>query len=163
MGPMKSWKRIQDRSRILNLGAGNRIIKGAVNLDWIKNRPEIDTIWDLNQLPWPFPDERFLWIEAWAIFEHLDIGLIACLNESWRLLTPGGTLKFKVPWAGNPIACWTDPTHRRGYTRATIEFFDPSTAWGQKAARYTPYKWKIDFNALNPEKTSVMVRMRKRP
>lgn len=89
--------------------------------------------------------------------------LLTTVDECWRLLTPGGVLKCKVPWAGNPIAVWTDPTHRRGYTRATFEMFDPSTEWGQRITWYTERKWKIDMNLVNPEQTSVMVRMRKRP
>lgn len=157
-----SWKEIEDRSRILNLGSGNRIIPKAVNHDLTAHRPEISRCWDLNRLPWPWADNQFLWIEAWAILEHLDIDLLTSINECWRILEAGGILKLKVPWAGNPLAAWRDPTHRWASTIETFAMFDPATEWGQHAEWYTQRKWKLEYNKLNPEKTSVMVRMRKR-
>jgi len=70
------------------------------------------------------------------------------INECWRLLVPGGVLKLKVPWAGNPLAAWRDPTHRWASTIETFEMFDPATKWGQHLMWYTERKWKIDLNML---------------
>jgi hypothetical protein len=44
--------------RILNLGSGRKFRDDAVNLD-ITTRTNPDVVHNLNERPWPFPDDRF--------------------------------------------------------------------------------------------------------
>ena len=101
--------------KILNLGAGNRLIEGAVNHDLYKHRSEIDVAHDLNIFPWPWADCSFDQIVALSVFEHLDVNLVVTLNECHRLLLPGGILVLKLPlWSAEQAH--DDPTHRWFFT-----------------------------------------------
>ena len=128
--------------RILNLGAGNRIIEGAVNHDLVKHRPEIDIAHDLNELPWPWADSSFDLIVARAVLEHLRMTLIESVNECWRILRPGGYLQLKLPHWQHEHS-YTDPTHYWHFTCQTCDIFDPSTTYGRHYAFYTDRKWRI--------------------
>lgn len=128
--------------RVLNLGAGNRIIKGAVQHDRTKHRPEIDVTHDLNILPWPFEAKSFDKIVALAVFEHLDIDLLASLNECHRILAPGGHLIIKLPLQRG-FNAYDDPTHRWFFTLRSLDQFCPETPRGKAYGFYTPYKWKF--------------------
>ena len=129
-------------TEVLNLGAGNRIVEGAINHDRRKHRPEIDVAWDLNRLPWPWKDGDFQHVRAMSVLEHLDVDLLTSLNECWRILAPGGTLHIRLPYWRHET-CWRDPTHRRGYTMETFDIFDPTTQVGRDYGFYTPHKWHI--------------------
>ena len=128
--------------KVLNLGAGNRIIENAVNHDLRKHRPEIDVAHDLNRLPWPWEDGKFEKVRAMSVLEHLDADLLASIDECWRILVPGGVLHIRVPYWRHET-CWRDPTHRRGYTMETFDIFDPTTKVGQEYGFYTTCKWRI--------------------
>ena len=128
--------------RLLNLGAGNRILDGAVNHDRIKHRPEIDVVHDLNDLPWPWDDNSFDKIAALAVFEHLVPDLVQVLNECWRILAPGGEIVIKVPY-WNSDNSYKDPTHRWFFSLGAFDQFDPDTERGRAYAFYTERKWKI--------------------
>ncbi len=140
---------------ILNLGAGNKIMAGAVNHDRIKHRDEIDVVWDLNVLPWPWQDNSFDMIVARAVLEHLNIDLLASLNECWRILRPGGVLHVKLPyWRAD--AAYADPTHRWQFCLESLDLFDPDTPRGQEYSFYTQRKWRIiKPPRLNRAQTSI--------
>lgn len=127
---------------ILNLGAGNRIVSGALNHDQWKHRPEIDVMWDLDVLPWPWEDNSFDEIQAIAVFEHLSITLIDSLDECWRILKPKGRLVVKYPLWNTPT-CHDDPTHHWYWSERVLEVFDPDTKYGADHPYYTDKKWKI--------------------
>jgi len=126
----------------LNLGAGNRIIDGAVNHDLTLHRPEITVAHDLNDLPWPWPDDSFDHIEAWAVLEHLRITLLVSLAGCWRILRVGGVLNAKLPLWNHDMS-WADPTHFWKFSLVSLDQFDPDTERGAHYAYYTPRKWKI--------------------
>jgi predicted SAM-dependent methyltransferase len=127
--------------KVLNLGAGKSPIKDAVNHDITKHSDFISIVWDLNKLPWPWKDNSFDKIVAWAVLEHLDISLVQSMNECWRILRPGGIIALKVPYWDSE-GCWNDPTHKRGYTLQSMDYFDPDTKFGTQYNFYTPFKWK---------------------
>ena len=147
---------------ILNLGCGNRLLSAkpgevAVNHDRIKHRPEIDAVWDLNEIPWPVEDNSFDRIVARSVFEHIKPDLLETLNECWRILRPEGTIQIKVPyWRAD--AAYEDPTHRWFFTLGSFDLFDPDTERGQQYGFYTERKWRIVRPArLNNAKTSIFV------
>lgn len=127
---------------VLNIGCGNRIVEGAVNHDRVKHRPEVDVAHDLNVLPWPFEAQSFDKVVALAVLEHLDIDLVASLNECHRILRPGGQLVIKLPLQSGSNA-YDDPTHRWFFTLNSLDQFCPETERGQAYGFYTPYKWKF--------------------
>lgn len=146
----------------LNLGCGNRPLRNAINHDRTRHHEYVDIAHDLNELPWPWDDEQFDYINSRAVFEHLFIDLLRSFNECWRILKPGGELYVKLPhWQSG--RAWDDPTHRRPYTLRTFNYFDPDTREGQEYTFYTPCKWKIINPArLNSAKSSIICTLRKR-
>ena len=162
----------------LNLGAGNRLLQYKLYPEgdpellaskYIEHdvaqlpHGEIDVIHNLNETPWPWPDNRFQKIEAWSVFEHLRISLIDSVEECWRILMPGGELHVKVPYWKSTHA-YLDPGHYwRGWDLRSFDFFDPGTKYGTEAEFYTPHKWRLlsrDFNDKHAQ-SGVCVRMRK--
>lgn len=85
-----------------------------------------DTEWDLERLPWPFPDNTFDEVHAYEILEHIGRqgdyrSYFAHFEEIWRILKPGGWLcgtspSHKSPWL------WGDPGHTRTISRETFIF-----------------------------------------
>jgi predicted SAM-dependent methyltransferase len=129
-------------SDVLNLGAGNRIVEGAVNHDLTKHRAEIEVAHDLDVLPWPWADGSFDKVVATSVFEHLRINLVEALDECWRLLRPGGILYVKLPHWKHDNA-YLDPTHYWRYSVHTLKMFDPETGLGKRYGFYTERKWRI--------------------
>jgi hypothetical protein len=123
----------------LNLGAGRRIIAGAVNLD-IFNLPGIDIVYDLNQTPWDFavPEGGFDKVIAHAILEHLKLDLVEAMNEIWGVCAVGAELRVKVPWHRGSLY---NGLHRWMYSIHSFDIFDPRTRNGQVYDYYTPRKW----------------------
>ena len=147
-------------SDILNLGAGNKIIPGAVNHDRIVHRPEITVTHDLNVLPWPWDDNSFDLIVACAVFEHLRNTLLETVGECWRILRPGGVLHMKLPYWDSE-ASYRDPTHYWRFSLSTCDIFDPRTKYGRDYRFYTDRKWEIVQPAkLNKGGSSFAVKMR---
>lgn len=145
----------------LNLGCGNKLLEDAVNHDLHKHRPEIDVVWDLNILPWPWKDNEFDFINSSAVFEHLDIDLFACMAECWRILKPEGIVRVKLPhWESD--SAHDDPSHRWYYSRGSFDQFDPDTRRGREYSFYTPYKWKILQVRLNNAKSSIIAKLQVR-
>lgn len=141
----------------LNLGAGNDVMADAVNHDRVKHRSEIAVAWDLNNLPWPWPDGSFDLIVAKAVLEHLRANLIESVNECWRILRPRGQLYLKLPF-WNHERSYDDPTHYWRYTLRSCNVFDPDTPEGANYGMYTECKWKIVRAAeLNKAGTSLHV------
>jgi predicted SAM-dependent methyltransferase len=147
---------------ILNLGCGNRILSNAINHNLWKHRPEVDIVWNLNELPWPWEDESFGHISAVAVLEHLDIDLLTAVNECWRILKPGGQVEIKLPY-WNHDKSYGDPSHRYVAGMEIFDCFDPTTDRGARYSFYTDRKWEIVRVALNEERSSIWGWMRKIP
>ena len=55
----------------LNLGSGNEIKDGFINVDFKQNKG-VDIVHDLNKHPWPFENDTFKEVFAENVIEHLD-------------------------------------------------------------------------------------------
>lgn len=135
----------------LNLGAGNEILETHVNHDLTAHRPEIASIWDLNDRPWPWPDDEFEEVAAISVLEHLKLTLIESLDECWRIIRKGGLLKLKFPLPTSPFFHY-DPTHRWAWAPEALQFVDPATRFGQTYGYYTDLKWLIVKCRSGPKK-----------
>ena len=129
-------------TKILNLGAGNRILDNAINHDLTRHRDEISIAHDLNILPWPWDDSAFEQIQLISVAEHLKLTLIETLNECWRVIESGGRLTIKYPIYTSGTS-YDDPTHRWHWSLNVLDFVDPNTRHGKDNHYYTPYKWHI--------------------
>jgi SAM-dependent methyltransferase len=84
----------------LNLGCGNDIRDGYVNCDnGSQGSIATNAAWpvDLNQFPWPFPDNYADEILMWHVLEHLP-DTTRVLTEIRRVLKPGGVFWGQVPY-----------------------------------------------------------------
>ena len=125
----------------LNLGAGTRIIEGAVNHDIIAH-PGVDVVHDLDDLPWPWADNSFDRIDARSVFEHLELTLLETLDECWRILRPDGALVLVYP-VHTSHTSWDDPTHRWHWTPESLDYADPETRYGEQVTTYRRHDWEI--------------------
>lgn len=98
------------RRTTLNLGCGLKHVPEAVNLD-ITRETNPDVIHDLNQIPWPLPDNHFREVLAYDVIEHLE-DFIAAMEEIHRVCSDGAVVRITVPHFSCANA-YTDPTHRR--------------------------------------------------
>ncbi len=89
----------------LNLGCNDDHRPGYWNVDMF---PPADECVDLSK-DWPWPPSSFKRIYAHDIFEHLP-SKINSMNESWRVLEPGGILDIHIPSVAG-YGAFQDPTH----------------------------------------------------
>ena len=129
------------KSTILNLGAGQKIIEGAINLD-IKNGEKIDTVCDIRD-GLPFDDESMTEVIAdyvlCQVCEPEKFRFV--LNEIWRVLKPNGWLKLRVPDARFPAA-FQDPMDCRRFVKETFDYFNKDH-YRFKAFNYNFKPWTI--------------------
>lgn len=101
----------------LNLGCSDAHMKGWTNVDVC---PPADVIADLAGY-WPWLHGTVDEIKAWDIFEHLPDKRLT-MNESHRVLKPGGILEIFVPTTDGRGA-FQDPTHRSFWTPNDLFYF----------------------------------------
>lgn len=74
----------------LEIGSGARPQEGYIHMDVIQQE-HVEVIWDANQTPYPFENERFNEIYLHWVLEHFSMRDIdRILLEWYRLLKPGG-------------------------------------------------------------------------
>lgn len=129
--------------KILHLGCGQNKRDGAIGVD-VRAFPGVDTVHDLNQIPYPFGDLEFDGIIAEHILEHLD-NLVLVMEEIYRLLKPGGLLEITCPHFSSADT-FTDPSHRHFITSRTFDYFVP----GADLYRYG-YSNKAKFKIIKKE------------
>jgi hypothetical protein len=125
----------------LYLGAGQKRLAGYTHVD-IRRVDGIDAVHDLDEVPWPWPDDSVEAIVAEDVVEHLKSGLITFCDEAWRVLSPDGELFIRTPHRLGDSS-WIDPTHRWHLDERSFEYLDPETSWGRTYPHYTDRKWRI--------------------
>ena len=113
----------------LNLGCGTDVRAGYVNVD-VAPLPGVDVVHDLDMLPLPFEDGAFAEVIAQDVLEHVD--LVAVLRECHRILQPGGSLRVQSPHFTS-ASVHIDPTHRRGFSIETLQFFAADGRFGSRS------------------------------
>jgi SAM-dependent methyltransferase len=103
---------------ILNLGAGHKLVKGAVNID-VTLYEGIDQVVDLSVYPWCWPDNSIDGIHSSHFIEHLP-DQEKFIRECYRILKPGGFLRLCVPHSSSAagIGCMG---HYRTYSYGTLK------------------------------------------
>jgi len=138
----------------LNLGCGNDIRPGYVNLD-LFGLDGVDVVHDLNALPLPFEDGSFAEILCLDVFEHVDY--IPLLKDCHRILKPGGRILIEVPHFSSNNN-YVDPTHRNRFSVKTLNFF----AEGTYEREHRPYYFDFSFSQV-VERRLVFIRVPTQP
>ena len=108
----------------LNFGCGKDIKKEYWNVD-IVSLPGVNQTLDLTVFPYPFPNDRFSYVYADNVLEHLNY-FIDVMRELHRVLKPGGKLFLRVPHYLSHDA-WAHPEHTRAFAIDTFDFFVKGT------------------------------------
>jgi len=108
----------------LNLGCGSRKRDGYVNVDMYASC-QPDVVLNLEQTPWPWPDDSVDAVELIHVLEHLGQQpsvYLGIMKELWRVCCDGATIHIKVP---HPRCddFWGDPTHVRAVTLDGLALF----------------------------------------
>lgn len=161
-------KLIKENSGIrLDIGCGANKQPGFVGIDMLPLKG-VDIVHDLEETPWPLPDECVMTAVASHVLEHINPHkgvFIAVMDEIWRVLKPRGQFAFVVPHASSH-GYQQDPTHCNMINETTCHYFDPDPEGNnigqQLYGFYRPKPWKIERQYFNPE-GNLEVLLTKRP
>jgi len=144
----------------LYLGCGQKRLPGCVHVD-VAGGDGIDELYDLDQCPWPWPDDSARVIVAEDVVEHLSMSVVAFCDEAWRVLRTGGELFIRTPHCDGDSS-WIDPTHRWHLDEQAFEYLDPNRHWGREFPQYTEHKWEIiSLGVRGPQNIHVLLSPRK--
>lgn len=101
-------------SRRLNLGCGGHHLPGWCNVDkFAAAKP--DLVMDLEQLPWPLPDDAADEVLLRHVLEHVGRDsdtFLGIMRELYRVCAPGASVRIVVPHPRHQDFL-QDPTHVR--------------------------------------------------
>ncbi len=121
--------------RRLNVGCGLDIREGWVNLDSVNYGG--NQLCELNQYPWPFPDNHFDEVYASHILEHMG-NFNAVVTELWRVCCPGAIITVKVPFFLS-TKFYSEPDHRIPFGIRSFDNYEDIT--GRRLKFYE--QWKL--------------------
>lgn len=143
-------KLIKEKGGIqLDIGCGGSKQPGFIGIDMLE-LDGVDIVHDLEETPWPLPDECVIRATASHVLEHINPHkgvFINVMNEIWRVLKPDAQFAFVVPYAESH-GMYQDPTHVNFINETTMSYFDPLDPSGLYYF-YKPKPWKIEFQAAN--------------
>jgi SAM-dependent methyltransferase len=137
----------------VDIGCGGNK-QGGVDGDWFgidyRKMPGVDLVQDLEVFPWKVPSESFNTAVASHVIEHINPShgiFIKFMNESWRILKPGGEFILGAPYATS-TGMFRDPTHVNFINEETWSYFDPEDQFyrGGLYHIYSPLPWRIKIN-----------------
>ena len=135
----------------LDIGCGANKQAGWVGMDW-QELPGVDIIHDVEDYPWPLPDESVLVAFASHLVEHISPargGFLKFMNEVWRVLKPGGEFAIATPHGYSP-GYLQDPTHCNPCNEHTWYYFDPEAGEGLLYSFYRPKPWQLKHITFDP-------------
>jgi len=104
----------------LNIGCGEKILEGYVNLDKFKVKG-VDVVHDIEKSPWPFKENSFDEVECNMILEHTG-DLVKVMKEIHRVSANNSLIRIKVPYFSCP-SNFIDPTHKRLFSYYSFDAF----------------------------------------
>ncbi|MCM8787680.1 MAG: methyltransferase domain-containing protein [Candidatus Omnitrophica bacterium] len=128
----------------LNLGCGNKKLKGYINVD---NNPlcKPDIILDLNKGLKKFKTNSFDLIRAEHILEHVD-DLQFVLEEMYRVSKPGAIWEIFVPHYSYGFA---HPLHKRGFSYGFFSFFNNKNSESYGNMKFKILKTHFKYTRMN--------------
>lgn len=136
----------------LNLGCGQDYLDGYLNVDRFG---EPDLRYDLEALPWPWPDDSADEVLFKHVLEHLGRDPMVYLEiwkELYRVCRDGTAIQIIVPHHRHEFF-YNDPTHVRPITAEGIALFSQrlNRQWGDEGVANTPLGLYlgIDFEVVD--------------
>ncbi len=131
----------EDMEMKLNLGCGNKIYDGYVNVDKF-DVYDVDIMHDLEKFPYPFNDNSVDEILLSHVLEHIGQApdlFIKILKEFYRICKNKALINIAVPHPRHDDFI-SDPTHVRPITVLGLSLFDKSQneEWEKMGAANTP-------------------------
>ena len=134
----------------LNIGGGPKKIEGFLNVDAMEWEGITDIVMDLTKFPWKFASNSIDEIIAEEFLEHIELRFIKpILDECYRILKSGGTMKIQVPDCGkameyyvNNQICECVPHKARSYDGYKAD--EKCFACGGKGM-INPRRWLFSF------------------
>ena len=121
----------------LNLGCGNDIKPGYINVDKYNNTGNVDYQWDLGKLE--VPDGELDEIYTAHVFEHIGINDIYAVVEEWRrALKDNGDLIIRMPNLEHEVKIWLDASDDK-------KWLEVSRIFGSQS-----HEGNSHFNGFNP-------------
>ena len=106
--------------KILDIGCGKHKTPGAIGMD-CNPRTDADVIHNLNDIPYPFPDNEFDLIIGNQVIEHV-VDVLAVMGELHRIAKPGALIRLDTPHYTD-ISSFRDPTHLHHFTCESFMYF----------------------------------------
>ena len=144
----------ENQGIFLDIGCGEYKQKGFIGMD-IRDLPGVDIVWDVEEYPWPLPDECVKTAMASHLVEHINPhkgGFLQFMDEVWRVMKVGGEFAIATPH-GSSQGYLQDPTHCNPCNEATWDYFCPErvTDYGVVLwSIYRPKPWRIKALAGHP-------------
>ena len=125
----------------LNLGCGNKIIEGYVNVDKF-DLYNVNVKHDLETFPYPFEDDSVKEIILSHVLEHIGQSpeiFIKILKELYRICKNQALIKISIPHPRHDNFI-SDPTHVRPITIFGLSLFvrDLNEKWEKNGPANTP-------------------------
>jgi hypothetical protein len=119
-----------------NMGCGHNRLDGFINVDAAAECAP-DQVWNLEQTPWPWPDDCAEEVRFIHSLEHMGAtreDFLAIIKELYRIAAPGCVVEIHVPHPRHDDFI-NDPTHVRAITPAVLSLFDRALNDQWKASR----------------------------
>jgi SAM-dependent methyltransferase len=107
-------------AKILDIGCGKHKWPGSVGLD-IAPLEGVDVVHDLNQFPYPFPDNSFDRIRVIHVIEHIQ-SIPRTMEEIHRIARHGAQIDIETPHYTD-ASSWQDPSHVWHLNTRSFDFF----------------------------------------
>lgn len=104
----------------LNIGCGEDIKEGYVNLDFVKQKG-VDVVHNLSIFPWPFKDNTFDEVFCSHVLEHFN-DLEKLMLEIKRISKSGAIINVHVPHFSCGLT-YRDPTHKTFFSYFTFDYY----------------------------------------
>ena len=120
----------------LNLGCGNNILAGYINIDKIRLEG-VDLVLDLEEHTLPLADNSVSEVICDHILEHIN-NFIPLMEELYRVCANKAVIHVFVP-NFKYEAAFRDPTHVRFFTEHTFDYFSADNMYNY----YTTARFKV--------------------
>jgi len=157
----------------LNIGCGNDIRVGYINIDKYNNTGNVDYNSDMGDLP--FEDGYADEIYTSHVFEHIPINEMYSVVEEWkRVLKPNGDLIIRCPNLEHEVKIWLDASDEEKWSAVPRIFGSQSHEGNTHYCGFNPTSLKafletFDFDVLEAKEQNngygneIYVHARKNP